>query len=194
MANVARVNGLRPVRYFGGAKYNAQANMYAVRAADSTALAVGDVVKLDGGADAQGVPSVTRMANGSTDAPLGVVVGLVIDPTNLNTPQYRVASTLRYVMVADDPQLVFEANCSGTAAYNADSGLNVGISLGAGVSTTTGASSMQVDLSTKATTNSLPFKIFGFSQKADMDYSDTSNAKVLVLMNNHQRAAGVTGV
>lgn len=194
MANVARVNGLRPVRYFSGAMYNGMANWYAVRAADSTALAIGDVVKLDGGADAQGVASVTRMADGSADAPHGVVVGIQVDPTNLNTPQYRAASTLRYVQVCDDPNVVFEANCSGTASYAADPGLNVGIALGSGVSTTTGNSSMQVDLSTKATTSTLPFKIIGYSQKQDMDYSDTSNAKVLVIMNNTDRVAGVTGV
>lgn len=194
MANVARVNGFKAVKYVNGAVWNGQANTYFIPSSDSTAVAVGDVVKLTGAGDSQGVPAVARIANGSTDVPVGVVVGLVIDPTNLNTPQYRVASTNRYVLVADDPNIVYEVNCSGTAAYATDPGLNTGVSLGAGVSTTTGNSSMQADLATKATTSSLPFRIIGFVQRPDMDYSDTSNAKVLVTFNTHSARAGVAGV
>ena len=194
MPNVARVNGFKAVKYANGAMYNGQANLYFIPSSDATAVAIGDVVKLTGAADSQGVPAVTRMSNGSTDVAIGVVVGLGIDPTNLNTPQFRVASTNRYVLVADDPNIVYEANCAGTAAYNADPGLNVGVSLGAGVSTTTGNSSMQADLATKATTSTLPFRIVGFVQRADMDYADTSNAKVLVAFNTHSARASVTGV
>lgn len=188
MANVSRINGFRPSRYLNGSPYNGAVTKYYVTSGDATAIFVGDLVKLDGGATPEGIRSVT--AAGASEAVVGAVVGVSIDPTNLNTSQYRAASTARYVLVADDPNILFEAqeDAVGGALALASIGLNVNVTTGSG-STTTGASAMQVDTSTVSTTNTLPLKLMEFVQRVDNETA-TANAKVLVKINNHQLASG----
>ncbi len=195
MPNVSRPSGYRPVKHVSGAPWNGQTELFAVLAADATALFTGDLVTLDGAADANGIPSITRVSNGSTTVPLGVVVGFNVDITNLNSPaSYRAASTARYALVCVDPTVVYEAQASGAYGVATDSGLNAGTTLTAG-STTTGISGMQVDLATKATTATLPLKILGLVQRPDNDVSDTSNLKVHVTLNTSKlfNSAGSTG-
>lgn len=202
MANVSRINGFRPVKYLNGAPYNGACNTYFIPSGDGTAVFVGDLVKLDATGDtvaagglATGMQSVVQAA--ATDAVVGVVVGFVVSPTALNTPQYRVASTARYALVVDDPNVLFEAqeDAVGGALTAADVGLNVKAIVGTG-STTTGASGMEVDSSTAATSNpTYPLKIMGFSQRVDNEVG-SANAKVIVKLNNHQYNAstGTDGV
>lgn len=201
MANVSRVNGFRPVKYLNGASWNGQANLYFLPSGNATNTFVGDLVKLDGtgdtaaaGGQARGITSVVQAA--ATNAVIGVIVGFVPDPTNLNTPQYRAASTGRYCWVADDPNIIFEAqeDADGGALTAADVGQNVNVIVGTG-STTTGASAMQVDSSTINTTATLPLRIMGFSTRVDNEVG-VANAKVLVKINNHQlgSSTGVAGV
>lgn len=199
MANVLRVNGFRPTQYLSGAPYNGQSRQYFVQASDGTALFVGDLVKFDGGADTVGVPSVTKALaadNGATGSVIvGVIVGFVIDPTNLNTPQFRTASTARYALVADDPMILFEAEGNGTVAA-ADVGLNANLVATNAGSAVTGASGMEVDTSTKATTAGLALRLIGFAPRIDNEQT-TANAKFLVKINKHayaNDAAGVAGV
>jgi len=195
MANTSRINGFRPVKFVTGAPYAGQYNIYTLLAADGTATFVGDLVKLSGTADATGgYPSVAQAAAG--DAVIGAVVGFVVDPTNLNTPQYRVASTLRYVMVADAPGLVYECEADGGGAELAitDVGRAANILVGSG-STVTGRSGMELDSSTAATnTSTFPLKVFGFSQRVDNEIG--ADAKALVIINAHQltSGAGIAGV
>lgn len=207
MPNVSRINGFRPVKYENGSAYNGKANVYAVSASDGTALFIGDVVKLAADGNAEGIQHVTALAAGTAgtgQAGIGVVVGVIntkLDPITgkmtagsiaLDTPQYRPASTAQYVLVADDPNLVFEVEATNAGnAYNfavADIGLNANIFAGAG-STTTGTSGHSLDLNDKGTTATLPFKIRGVSRKIDND--PTGNfTKVLVSFNNHQFKGG----
>lgn len=212
MANTSRINGFRPVKHTTGAPYNGQCNMYAVLSSDSTALFIGDPVKLDGSASAEGVASVTKA--GATDQTLGVIVGIVpakLDPltgkmttgsTSLDTPQYRAASTAALVMVCDADDVIYEVEqCTGSnAAYTflvADVGLNTGHTTVAG-STTTGASAAALDMASKATTATLPWKLVGAVQRVDNEVvSGTSTAvKVLVKLNNAVLGSGTgaTGV
>jgi hypothetical protein len=150
MANTIRTNGFRPVKHLSGAPYNGQANKYVVLAADSTALFVGDIVTLDGTADETGVASIKQAAG--TSIPIGVVVGFEPLATNLELP-YRVASTKRYVYVADSPDLVMEAqeDADTTELEITDIGMNVIPIVGSG-NTTTGQSGMEIDSTSKATT------------------------------------------
>lgn len=192
MANTSRVNGLRPVKYLNGAAWNGQATLYFIPSTNATATFVGDLVKLDTTGDtaaagglARGIRTVVQAAAG--DPSVGVIVGLAIDPTNLNTPQYRSASQGRYVYVADDPNVLFEIQSNGTTAV-ADVGLNANAVVGAG-STTTGASGMQLDAASQATTATLQLKIIELSQRVDND-ATSANDKVIVKINNHQLAAG----
>ncbi len=120
MANVSRVNGFRPVKHLNGSPYNGQFNIYEIVVGDGTATMVGDLVKADGGTATDVYPTAVR--HGTTGEvtsglALGVIVGFVTDPTNLNTPQYRAASTKRYAMVADSPDIIFEVMDGGTVPY-----------------------------------------------------------------------------
>lgn len=198
MASVSRLNGFRPVKTITGAPYNGQANQYFVPASDATVIMVGDLVKLGGaGRDATGIATVTRAAAG--DAILGVVVGIGftgmgdsqnVPPVNdLNTPVFRRASTDRYVMVADDPNLILEAQLSSAAGYtNADLGLNVNFRATAG-NTTSGSSGFDVDIATKATTATLPLKLIGIPNRVDNVVGDPF-LSVYVVANSHQLKGG----
>lgn len=194
MSNVSRPSGFRPVKHLNGSAWNGSTEQFVHTAADATSLQVGDLVMLTGAADAQGVAGVTKITNGSTSVAIGAVVGILPDYTNLNSPSQAVAaSTLRYLNVAVDNTIVYEAQASGTYVVITDAGLNAGVVLTAG-SATTGVSAMQIDMTTKATTSTLPVKILGLAQRPDQDFSDTSNLKVYCTLNNGAFNTGVTGV
>jgi hypothetical protein len=198
MASESRLNGFKPVKFINGAPYTGAANVYFVPSSDSTVIMVGDLVKLAGGArDATGVPTVTRAT--ASDAVVGVVIGVLftgvgdaqnIPPvTDLNPPVYRRASTDRYLLVADDPNLVLRGQLSAAGSYAAaDMSLNVNYRATAG-NTSTGSSGFDVDISTKATTATLPLKLFGVPNDPQNVVGD-SFLDVYVTINNHQYKSG----
>lgn len=212
MANTSKINGFRPVKHVTGAPYNGQANIYGVASGDSTALFVGDVVKLAADGNAAGIQYVTAHAAGvaGTGQPaLGVVVGVIntkLDPVDgrmsagsisLDTPVYRPGSVEQYVLVADSPNLIYEVEATAAgSAYSfavADVGQNANIFAGAG-STTTGNSAHSLNMSDKGTAATLPFKIVGVSKKIDNEVTG-NYTKVLVQINNHQyKSVGTVGV
>lgn len=180
MSQVSRINGFRPVKYLNGASWSGAANAYFVPASDATVIMVGDAVALAGDARAAtGVPTVTRLAT-ATGIPVGIVVGILftgmgdtqnVPPvTDLNTPVYRRANTDRYLLVVDDPQVVYEVQLAGAgpaaATVTAAVGLNGQFTLTAG-NTTSGTSGMQLDSAGQATTATLPLKIVGLPNRPD---------------------------
>lgn len=183
MANVDRVWGFRPVGHTNGAPFNGQVRKYYIPSGDSTAVFQGDLVKLAGSADANGVATVAQAAAG--DTPVGVVMFFEPNPSDLSM-LYRAASTARYVYVADSPDLILEVQEDGVGGALAATsvGLNADAVVGSG-STTTGQSGMELDSSTAATTSTLVFNILGFSQKTDNEVG-SANAKMLVTYNVHQ--------
>lgn len=197
MANVSRVNGLKPVRYASGAQYNGLVTTYFIPNTDANATFVGDLVKADSTGDTAaaggkglGIQSVVQAAAG--DAVIGVVVGFAVQPGVLDTPQYRKASEGRYALVVDDPNVLFEVQTSNGTLGIADVGLNANFAVAAG-STSTGSSGVTLDVATKATTATLPLKIVGFTQRVDND-NTAANAKVVVKLNNSQLANATAGV
>jgi hypothetical protein len=193
MANTSRVNGFFPIKYLNGAAYNGAANLYFIPSGDGTAVFLGDLVKAEttgdpaaSGGKALGVQSVIQAAAGN--AVLGVIVGFAIDPTNLNSPQYRAASTGKYVYVSDDPNVLYEVQTSNGTAVLGDVGNNANFAVAAG-STTTGASGMTLDVGTILTTATLPLKIMGFTQRVDND-NTAAAAKLIVKLNNDQFMGG----
>lgn len=183
MANVSRINGLRPVKHLNGAAFNGALETFSFLTTDATAAYVGDLVKVGGSADANGVAQASR-ATANTDPIVGVIVGFVPDYSNLNTPQsYRAASTARTAFVAVDPSIVYEIQADAATAV-ADIGLNVGVTFTAG-SATTGLSGLVANMASKATTATLPLKIIGVRQAPDQDMSDSSNWKLLVTLNTN---------
>lgn len=203
MANVSRVNGFRPVKHLNGSPYNGQFNIYEVPANEAVAVFVGDLVKLSNSAATSFYPAVEApVATAATTGDyVGAVVGIINakwDPVEgkmtagsmaLDTPQYRAASltTRQFVMVADSPDLIFEAQADAAVAL-ASMGLNVGVVEGDGSasvgSTTTGASGMQVDASSVDVTSTLPLQIVGAPNRPDNTMNATYN-KVYVRINTH---------
>jgi len=212
MANVSKINGFRPVKHVTGAPYNGQSNIYGVASGDSTALFVGDVVKLATDGNADGIQYVTAHAAGSAGVgqpALGVVVGVIngkLDPVTgrmsggsiaLDTPQYRAASTEAYVLVADAPDVIYEVEATAAGSAHAFAvasiGQNGNIFAGSG-STITGNSLHSLNMSDIGTAATLPFKIVGVSKKIDNEVTG-NYTKVLVQINNHQfKSVGTVGV
>ena len=60
MANVNRPKGLSPVQNGDGSPWNQAATLYYVANDASNSYAVGDVVMLAAGSDADGIPAVTK--------------------------------------------------------------------------------------------------------------------------------------
>jgi hypothetical protein len=211
MANTSRINGFRPVKHITGAPYNGQANLYEVPAGEAVPVFVGDLVKLSDSAATSGVPAVEAVVGASAQIVAGPILGAVVavystkmDPLDggmtggsiaLDTPQYRAASTKQYVLVADAPDLIYEAEAD-AAVPAASVGLNVGI----GASTHTiplaaGTSPMYVYSTTApATTATLPLQIVGVVKRPDNEINLAFN-KVLVRVNVHAfGSVGVAGV
>lgn len=201
MANTTRVRGFIPVKHITGAPYNGQSNIYEVAAGEAIPVFVGDLVLLSDAAGTAGFPTVEApvAAAAVTGDYVGAVVGIInskVDPVDgrmtsgsisLDTPQYRAASTKQFVLVADSPDLIFEAEADASVAL-ASVGLNVGVVEGTGAaslgSTITGSSGMQVDASGVAVTPTLPLQIMGFPKRVDNEPAATYN-KVLVRINTH---------
>ena len=186
MANVDRAFGLRPVRHRSGAPYNGAANRYHVPSSYAVDLMIGDAVKLSGTGDADGVAGVLRAAAG--DHITGVIVG-VEATEGRESLTYSPASTEGYVLVADDPDLVFQVQEDGTSAATAI-GLNANLLVAAG-STAYGRSGSELDSSTAATTNTLQLNILGLSQRPDNEIG--ANAVYDVAINLHS-SRNLTGV
>lgn len=195
MANV--LAGFRPVKHITGASYTGQVNRYLVPAAETGAVNVGDFVVLSDSAAVGGYPAVERSTVTTSGNLVGVVVGFEFDMTNLNTPNIRQASTARLALVADSPTLIFAAPQDGVGGVIAAAsvGLNVAIVVGTAATTNPGASTMAVDSSTVATTNTLPLKLMGIVDSPDNEITSTARpAEVLVMINTHQYANSIAGV
>jgi hypothetical protein len=193
MANSNAPMGLSPVRYRNGSPWNGQARTYYVPAADSTALFIGDPVIIAGSGDADGVPTITRATAASAGRITGVVVGF--QPTGPFPAKYRAASTAMYVLVADDPLLLFEAQEDGVGGSLAATsiGLNIDLIAGSG-NTSTGLSGFLLDSSTAATTATLQCRIIGLQQRIDNAIGTTAKWLVAINLPTETGAAGSTGV
>lgn len=196
--------GFRPVKHMNGSPYNGQVNRYMISASDSQVTNVGDLVQLsdnDALVDTAGFgvyPAVERIGSGTAVPIVGAIVGFEPDYANLNTSGYRAASTRRVVLVADAPDLIFEApqDAVGGVVAAASVGLNASINLGTAASTVPYASGMTVDSSTVATTSTIPLQVVGVVAAPDNDVTSTSRpAALLVRINTHAfNAAGLAGV
>lgn len=201
MANTSRVRGLFPIQMFDGSPWNGKTSMYYVPSSDSTSIFIGDIVKhgstsgaagvFVNGIDCEGIPTVAVCTDGTgtTDTPLGVVVGFLpkqSDPSVL----YREASTSRIALVVDDPRVVFEVQEDGltTPIAAASIGLNITFTTTAG-STVTGMSAMALDSNVLGTTTTTPLRLLRLSKRVDNNLNTggagTDLAKFHVLFNQH---------
>ena len=210
MANTSRINGFRPVKHLNGAPYNGQANIYEVPAGETVPVFVGDLVKLSDAAGTAGFPAVESACAASSQVVsvpiVGAVVGIInskLDPVDgrmtggsiaLDTPVYRAASTKQFVLVADSPDIIFEAEADASVAL-ADVGLNA--DLGASAHTNpliTGASPMYVYSTTAPSASATrPFQIMGIVKRPDNEAAAAYN-KVLVKITTHAYGNAIAGV
>jgi hypothetical protein len=162
MANVSRPWGFRPVVFWNGNMWNAQTQVYAFSAAQANDAYVGDVVQFDNtnrtaaltDAYYPGVPLVKPVVAALTvNIFRGVIVGFLPQPYFVNTPtaslgtMFRAASTVRYVAVAEDVNVIFEAEETSNSYVTA---LNNGINKTADIlyaagSQVTGISAVTLD-------------------------------------------------
>lgn len=201
MANVNQPKGFVPSRYQNANPYTGAFNTYCIPSSDVNQYNVGDAVKTVVGGDANGIPNVTKAAG--TDAVRGVIIGYVVagvnnpslvgvnlDLTLQNIPATK--SKAYYVMVADDPDILFEVQDDGLSALTQTSA-NKNASFTVANPTSPGQNSASV-LSTASvgTVNTLNLKIMGLVQKPDNAYG--VNAKWLVKFNQHEFNSPTVGV
>ena len=194
MANADTPFGLRPVGNLSCGPYQGRVRKYYIPATDTDAAAyIGSLVKLTGGADAFGIPAVT--ANVATSNPVvGVVVSVVSDTAD--SLIYRANSTARYVMVADDPNALFEVqeDSVGGALAATAAGATCQLTGFTSGSTTTGLSAIELDSSNVSETSDTDddVRIIGLVQRPDNAVG--ANAKWLVRLNLHQYVNAAVGV
>jgi len=191
--------GLNPVRYKSGAPYNGANNRYSVAAGETNNIFIGDPVIISGTGDVDGVPGVNLAAAG--DRITGVVVGFGSAPlaaggsTTAINRGYRTASTADFLLVADDPALLFEANEDGVGGFLATTsiGLNVDLIGGTG-NTYTKKSGYMLDSSTAATTTN-GVRVWGVSPRVSNALGTVTTAwLVSIIEATETPAAGTTGV
>jgi hypothetical protein len=210
VANVSRIKGFLPVRHLNGSPYNGQANIYEVPAGEAVPVFVGDLVILSNSAGTAGVPAVEVAVGASAQTASAAIVGAVVgvlntkfDPldgkmttgsVSLDTPVYRPASTKQFVLVADSPDLIFEAEADASVAL-ADVGLNADIGASAHTNPLlNGASPMYVYSTTAPTASATrPLQIMGIVKKADNEAAAAYN-KVLVKITTHAYGNAIAGV
>jgi len=166
-------------------------NTYTVPATDSTAIFLGDFVTHQGtsaiGANGQYLPVIAQSA--AADKVTGIVIGFNPD-RDYESQVYRTASTLRDVLVLDDPYAKFELQASNGTFAVTMVGQNMDIAVAAG-STVTGLSGMTADVGTVAGTATLPVRIVGISNREN---NEIGAYTVLECIMNYTTNKDTTGV
>lgn len=188
--------GLKPVRHKNGSPYNSESQIYYVPATNTAALGIGEVVVLSGAMDpANVVPAVTQAAANST-ALLGVVVGFASSAVGKAIPYgsapYLPASTAGYVLVCDDPDIIYqvqENNASNTPATAAQVGAFdysriVVVSATANANTATGMSKTMLD-DANIGSSSDQLQIIGVAKLPGNSAAMTGGAVLEVMINKH---------
>ena len=201
MPNVSRINGFTVVGTDGGGN-NGKVNVYYVASAADEILR-GDVIKLGGSADANGIPTADLC--GALDVPIGICVGILpnkFDPAGnmtsgsmiLDLPAVTQIAALGsgYILVADDPHIEMEVEASNGIPTAADIGLNASHANGVRTASTI-TSPAYLDFGTEAVTSTLNFQILGLVRRVDNEMG--ASAKLRVRFNRHQyNTVGTTGI
>ena len=189
MANRNAPAGARLVGHLYGSPYNARVRQYVVPASDSTALYIGDFVKMVGDGDVNQVGMLLPEANAAAagNVLLGVVVGFMPTPDQLNIT-YRPAYTQRTIFVCDDPNAIFEIQSTGTFA-STDIGQNADFVAGS-PSTVWGTSGSQLNHASLSASDG-QLRILGIYQSVDNELG--AYCKVTCFINEHifKQIAGV---
>ena len=190
MANQLEKFGLRPYRKLDGTPLVGAQNRYKIAPGDSTAIFQGDLVRpLTTG-------FVTRAAGNTSYAVVGVFNGCFYNDPTSGKPTFRnsypgsITPTQGDItaFVVDDPDAVFLMNAD-EAFAQADLFRNYSLSTATG-NTTTGISEVMLDVSVSGTTGTFAVQAIDISQDPENDDLSTSNANILVRINNHFYRSG----
>ena len=193
MANQDAAFGMRPVKMVGGAPFTGGQSRYRIAANYGTSIFQGDMVaQVTGGgvevhADGGSVP-IVGVFNGCryTDPTTGKETFSNYYPASTNAADIE-------AFIIDDPNVIFEIQADATFPV-ADLLGNFDIVYTSAGSTVTGISGAELDVTTGATTATLPIKAIDISQ--DPENSDVGSVatNVLVVIQNHifgQKSAGL---
>ena len=192
MANKDAAFGLRPVKHVSGSPFNGGQSRYRITTADATNttnIYNGDIVTQN----TAGI--VTRIARAdSGSATSAIIVGVFngcyyTDPTTSKPTWSNYwpgnAATDAVAFIFDDPYIVYEVQAD--AAFPvADLWGNFDIVDQSTVGDTgSGRSNVELDVTTGATTATLPMKAIEISTDPQNSDVSTANTNVLVLVQNH---------
>jgi hypothetical protein len=165
--------GLRPIGTLGGGPVPA-IRQYPILSTESTRICFGDVVKLT---DAGGTTTIQKDTGTTTATPIGIFVGCRF--TDLNSSQLTfsqqwsgAANTDGMAYVIDDPTVLFTMQADGTVNDD-DLAANAAIVQTAS-SAALSISRVTLDISTAATTNTLPVRIVDWLGGYDGDEYGTA--------------------
>lgn len=157
MTATAAPFGLRPIGRLGGGTVETRA--YPILSSESTRICYGDVVKLT---DAGATTTIQKDTGTTTATPIGIFLGCQF--IDLNSKQLTfsqqwsgAANTEGMAFVVDDPAALFAIQADATV-NNDDLAANAALVQGAS-SADLSISRVSLDISTAATTNTLPLRI-----------------------------------
>jgi hypothetical protein len=192
MANVLERFGLRPSRQLNGSPFINAQNRYRIASGNSTSIFQGDLVTpLASG-------QITRYVANTSNSVVGVFNGcFYTDPTTQKPtfsnfyPSSTNASDI-VALVIDGPETVFEINADEVFAV-ADIFKNYSVNNVTG-STQTGISLVQLDVSLSGVDGTYVVQAIDISQDPNNNDVTTSNANIMVRINNHFYRQGGTGL
>jgi len=192
MANTLERFGLRPSRQLNGSPFINAQNRYRIASGNSTSIYQGDLVTpLTSG-------TVTRYVANTSNTVVGVFNGcFYTDPTTQKPtwsnyyPQSTNASDI-IAFVIDGPDTVFEINSDDTFAV-ADLFRNYSVNNATG-NVKTGISYVQLDVAESGTAGTFVVQAIDISQDPNNEDVATSNANIVVRINNHFYRQGGTGI
>lgn len=200
MANLNTPRGAIPLRHLDGSPWNAQVNLYYVPQADTNQYNLGDFVKTAAGGDANGVPQIVKILNG-TDFIRGVIVGVL--PTAPNVPSLQATPLALevsnapaakthdyYFLIADDPDLIYEMVDDGINVLTAtacNKNASFTVANGVGLSPNSASVITTASIGTVATLN---LKLMGLSPSPNNAFG--AYARWLVLANLHELGGSAT--
>lgn len=200
MANANRPSGLSPVMYRNGSPWTGGGQVYCIPSTDTNAYAIGDPVTLAGSADAAGIPTVVLATAGTANVVLGAMLSGAGAPgfgQDYGIPAESAivipATKLRayYILVADDPNIIFEIQEDSVGANLAATDVGSNANLVSGVNNGY-ISGWMLDSTPLAVTATLQLHIFRAAPRRDNAIGQY--CKWWVGINNHAFAAGVAGV
>ena len=191
MANVSEKFGLRPYRKLDGTPLVGAQNRYTIASGYATAIYQGDlVIPVAAG-------NIERHTAGNSTPVVGVFNGVFYTDPTTQKPTYKnyypgsiVASDIT-AFVVDDPDAVFLMDAD-EAFTRANLFANYSVSNTTGV-TQTGISKVQLDVSATGTAATFAVQAIDISQDPENSDTGTSNANILVRINNHFFRSG-TGI